>query len=184
MSGTKKRDLITPIVVVVGVLLAIFLVRHFHIKNFKTVVPGELYTSGQPRGMDYTRLLYKYHLGTIVNVRQSLEHREENWYNEEKTAVKTLGVQYIELPIKKRSGEVSYPDAQTQKKFLKIMSDKNNLPVLVHGTSGKKRVSMLTAVWLIKTKKYSVDDTLKAMKKIKESKLTDEEKAFVKDLAK
>ena len=106
MSGKKKQDLITPTIVVVGVLLAIFLVRHFHIKNFHTVIPGELYTSGQPRGMDYTRLLYKYHLGTIVSVRQSLEHREENWYNEEKTAVKTLGVRYTELPIEKRTGEM------------------------------------------------------------------------------
>ena len=63
------------------------------------------------------------------------------------------------------------------------MSNQNNLPVLVHGNSGKKRVSRLAAVWLIKSKGYSVDDTLKAMKKIKESKLTDDEIAFVKGLA-
>jgi protein tyrosine/serine phosphatase len=184
MSGKKKRDFVTPIVVAVGVLLAIFLVRHFHIKNFHTVVPGELYTSGPPRGMDYTRLLYKYHLGTIVSVRQSLEHREENWYNEEKTAVRTLGVRYVELPVEKQTGEMGYPNELTQLKFRALMSDQNNLPVLVHGNSGRKRVSRLAAAWLIKDKDYSVDDALKMMKKIKEAKLTDKEIAFVKGLAK
>jgi len=184
MSGKKKQDFITPIIVVAGVLLTIFLVRHFHIKNFHTVIPGELYTSGQPRGMDYTRLLYKHHLGTIVSVRQSLEHREENWYNEEKTEVKNLGVRYVELPIEKQTGDMGFPDVHVQRRFLRIMSDKNNLPVLVHGSSGRKRVSRLAAVWLIKDKGYSVEDALKAMKKIKEAKLSDDEIAFVKGLAK
>ena len=184
MSGKKKQDLITPIAIAAGVLLAIFLVRHFHIKNFHTVIAGELYTSGQPRGMDYTRLVYKHHLATIVSVRQSLEHREENWYNEEKTSVRTLGVQYIELPIEKQTGDMGFPNAEAQEKFLKIMSDKNNLPVLVHGNSGKKRVSRLAAVWLIKSKGYSAKEALKTVKDIKEAKLTDDETAFVNGLAK
>ena len=79
---------------------------------------------------------------------------------------------------------MGYPNELTQLQFRALMSDKNNLPVLIHGNSGKKRVSRLAAVWLIKDKNYSVEDTLKVMKKIKEAKPTDDEIAFVKGLAK
>ena len=95
----------TPVLVIMIVIAVVVMVRHFHIKNFKTVAGGVLYTSGQPRGMDYTRLLYKYHIATFVNVRQSSEHREENWYNEEQTWMKGDGnsVYYVEIPIEKHN---------------------------------------------------------------------------------
>ena len=75
----KKRK--TPfgwVIILLVIAGAILLVRHFHIKSFYIVQPGVLYISGQPRGMDYTRLLYKYHIATIVNVRFASEHRERN----------------------------------------------------------------------------------------------------------
>ena len=59
--------------------VTVLFVRHFHIKHFRCVIPGVLYTSGQPRGMDYERLVRKYHIGTIVNIRVQNEHREEHW---------------------------------------------------------------------------------------------------------
>ncbi|TFG48357.1 MAG: hypothetical protein E4H40_04805 [Candidatus Brocadiia bacterium] len=88
----KKKSSFGWIATIAGIVFAVLLVRHFHIKNFKVVEPGVLYTSGQPRGMDYTRLLYKYHIGTIVNVRIPNEHRERNWYNEEIVWVRNNGV--------------------------------------------------------------------------------------------
>lgn len=143
-----------------------------------------LYISGQPRGMDYTRLLYKYHIAAIVNIRSTFEHREKNWYNEEVTWVKNNGVKYFELPIDRSIDRSAYfPDEQIQSEFLKIMADKDNLPVLLHGSSGKKRVPMLTAVWLIKNRGYTVDETFKVVEKINgEREVTETETKFIIDL--
>ena len=85
MAKKKKQSLAALWITLIAVAAAIFLVRHFHIKNFHIVEPEVLYTSGQPRGMDYTRMLYKYHVAAIVNVRSASEHREKNWHNEEIT---------------------------------------------------------------------------------------------------
>jgi protein tyrosine/serine phosphatase len=180
VADKKKQSPVALFVILLAVVAAILLVRHFHIKNFRVIKPEALYTSGQPRGMDYTRLLYKYHIGTIVNVRSAAEHREKNWHNEEVTWVRDNGVKYFELPIEKAN---HLPDKQTQEQFLAIMADKVNLPVLLHDSNGRKRVSMLAAVWAIKAEKYSAADAIELVQNIKEQPLTEAEKNFIKSLA-
>jgi len=178
----KKQSRHTPIIVIFLTIAVIVLVRHFHIKNFHVIEPGVLYTSGQPRGMDYTRLLYKYHIATFVNVRCADEHREENWYNEERTWVGDNGVNYVELPIERTDRARQFPNKETQQKFLKIMSAQKNLPVLVHGSSGRKRVSMLTAVWLIRSKGKNATEAIEIVEAIRDKAVTDVERRFIESL--
>jgi protein tyrosine/serine phosphatase len=157
------------------------MVRHFHIKAFYIVKPGVLYTSGQPRGMDYFRLLYRYHIATIVSVRPASEHREENWRSEEITWARDNGVRYIELPVEKGRW---FPDQQTQDHFLAVMADKNNLPVLLHGGGNDKRVAALTAAWLKKNQGCTVEQAVKVAEEIiKGRKLSEPEKKFLRELA-
>ena len=172
----KKQSPIGLIIILLIIAAAILLVRHFHIKNFHTIEPGVLYTSGQPRGMDYTRLLYKYHIGTIVNVRSASEHREKNWYNEEVTWVRNNGVNYEELPIEKDN---YLPDKQIQDRFLDIMADKAKLPVLLHDSNGRKRVSILAAVWAVKARGYTVAEAIELVRSIKEQPVLEAEKSFI-----
>lgn len=175
----KKQSPVGLIIILLVIAATILLVRHFHIKNFHIIEPGALYTSGQPRGMDYTRLLYKYHIATIVNLRSASEHRERNWYNEEVTWARNNGVGYIELPIQRGN---YFPDKQTQDRFLAVMADKDNRPVLLHGSSGRERVAMLTAVWLIKCQEFTVEETIKVAEKIKKQPLTETETGFITQL--
>ena len=178
----SPKGLIIALLITTAVIL---LVRHFHIKNFHIVEPEVLYTCGQPRSMDYTRLLYKYHIATIVNVRHAAEHREMNWYNEELTWVKNKAVNYVELPIDRSIDRANYfPDETTQQKFLEIMSDKANLPVLLHGSAGRERVPMLVSVWLRKARGYSVEDTIRIVEKIKDHPVTSTEREFIENLVK
>ena len=172
----KKHSPIALYVILLVTVAVILLVRHFHIKNFHTIEPGVLYTSGQPRGMDYTRLLYKYHIGTIVNVRSASEHREKNWYNEEVTWVRNNGVNYFELPIEKAN---YLPDKQIQDQFLDIMANKVNLPVLLHDSNGRKRVSILAAVWAVKAQGYTVEKAVELVARIKEQPVLEAEKSFI-----
>jgi protein tyrosine/serine phosphatase len=159
----KKQSLAALYIILVAIAAIILLVRHFHIKNFYIAEPDILYTSGQPRGLDYTRLLYKYHIATIVNVRSPAEHRDRNWYNEEIIWTRNSGVRYIEMPIDKNN---PFPDQQTIDRFFDIMSDKTNLPVLLHGSGDDKRVAMLTAVWLRKNRKCTAEELASIVKKI------------------
>jgi len=172
----KKHSPAGLIIILLIIAAVILLVRHFHIKSFHTIEPGVLYTSGQPRGMDYTRLLYKYHIGTIVNVRSASEHREKNWYNEEITWVRNNGVNYVDLPIEKAN---YLPDKQIQDQFLAIMDNKANLPVLLHDSNGRKRVSILAAVWAVKARGYTVAEAIELVRSIKEQPVLKAEKDFI-----
>ena len=179
----KKRYGKTLFVIALVIIAIVGLVRHFHIKNFQVVESGVLYTSGQPRGMDYTRLLYKYHIATFVNVRVVTEHREQNWYNEEVMWMRENGVNYVELPIERKDRSRQFPDEATQKKFLEIMADEQNLPVLVHGSSGRKRESILAALWLVKAKGYSAAQAIEVVERIKKKPVTEAEKQFIEELS-
>ncbi len=166
------------------ILAVIGLVRHFHIKNFQVVAPGVLYTSGQPRGMDYTRLLYKYHIATFVNLRKIDEHRKDNWYTEEISWMRNKGVKYIEMPMEKHVSIDDIPDMNNLQKFLDIMSQSSNLPVLLHDSSGRKRVAYLAAVWMLKSGDFNLQQTIEKVKQIKDQPLTEQETAFLQSIAK
>ncbi len=166
------------------ILAVIGLVRHFHIKNFNVIVPGVLYTSGQPRGMDYTRLLYKYHIATFINLRKIDEHRKDNWYAEEISWMRNKGAKYIELPMEKNVTTDDIPDMDNCRKFLDIMSQSTNLPVLLHDSNGRKRVAYLAAVWMLKSGDFNLQQTIEKVEQIEGKPLTEEERAFLQSLAK
>ncbi|MGA2915194.1 MAG: hypothetical protein ABSE89_04125 [Sedimentisphaerales bacterium] len=180
----KNNPLLFWFWLTVIILSVIGLTKHFRIKNFQTIAPGVLYTSGQPRGMDYTRLLYKYHIATFVNLRNPDEHRDQNWYNEEVSWMRSNGVKYIELPIEKNVSADDIPDMNNCQKFLEIMSQKVNLPVLLHDSNGKRRVSYLAAVWMLKSGNFDLQQTIKKVKQIKGRSLTEQETAFLQSIAK
>jgi protein tyrosine/serine phosphatase len=180
----KKKSPIRAVIIILLITAGIvLLVRDFRIDHLYTVCPGTLYTSGQPRGMDYTRLLYKYHIRTIINLRAPTEHREHNWYHEETTWTRDNGIKYVEMPLGKNiHDDIHFPDADMQQRFLGIMADKTNLPVLVHDGRGKSRVATFAAVWLAKDGKNSVEQVLKTAEKIKTEPLIAKETEFIRGL--
>jgi protein tyrosine/serine phosphatase len=182
----KKKNPLRLIITVLLIAAAIvLLVRHFHIKSFNVISPGVLYTSGQPKGMDYARLLYKYHIGSIVNLRSPAEHREKNWFNEEITWVRANGVKYFEMPLDRiLSNPGHFPDANMQGQFLAIMADKENLPILVHDGAGEGRVAMMAAVWLVRDEQLPLKQVLAIAEKIKTRPLVESEKNFINGLSK
>lgn len=183
MAKKKKQSLAALYIILIITAAAIFLVRHFHIKNFHIIEPDILYTSGQPRGMDYTRLLYRYHIATIINLRSSAEHRERNWYNEEITWVRSNGVKYFEMPLGKNpDSPAQFPDVNMQEQFLTIMASKECIPVLIHDSSGEARAAMLTSVWLRKVRGYNVEDTIRLVEELKGRPVTAAEKNFIEQL--
>jgi protein tyrosine phosphatase (PTP) superfamily phosphohydrolase (DUF442 family) len=179
----KKKANLGWVWMIVIVLAIVGAVKHFHIKNFQVIESGKLYASGQPQGMDYTRLLYKYHIATFVNLRVVGEHREQNWYSEEVEWMKSNGANYVELPIDKNITIEELAKNESLQRFLALMDDKMNQPVLLHDSSGKHRVAMLVGAWMMKTGRFSLEDTFKKVEHLKKEPLEDKEKEFLKTFA-
>jgi tyrosine-protein phosphatase SIW14 len=179
----KKNSIFFWLWPVIIALLTVAAVRHFHIKNFNVIKEGVLYTCGQPRGMDYTRLLYKYHITTFINLRIVGEHREENWHQEEVEWMKSSGVKYIELPISKRTPINEIADTEQFRMFMDVMNDKSNYPVLVHDSSGRDRVSYFTAIWMLKSGGFGLEETVTKVEKLQKKPLDEKEMAFLRTIA-
>ncbi len=177
-SGTLK----SIVIIVLAVFVITGLVRHFHIKHFRVVEPGVFYISGQPRGMDYTRLLYKYHIGTFINVRSSAEHREQLWYNHEVTWMRQNGAKYIELPVPKAGPNANFPDENTRRQFISVIRDPANRPVLLHCSNGTSRAPLFAAIYFVQIKGLTIEQTLTNVEKLKDEALSAGEIEFIRTL--
>lgn len=59
------------------------------------------------------------------------------------------------------------------------MADKAKLPVLLHDSNGRKRVSILAAVWAVKARGYTVAEAIELVRSIKEQPVLEAEKSFI-----
>lgn len=63
------------------------------------------------------------------------------------------------------------------------MDDKRKHPVLLHGSVGKKRVAMMTAIWLVKSKGVDFEEAIEEAEQILERDIREGELEFLEELA-
>ncbi len=95
-----------------------------------------VWRSGQPTAAGY-KTLEELHVKTIVNLRVEYPQEEQNV----RDLVK-VGVHYFWIPIK----DQGVPTAEQARKFLDIVADPSNWPVLVHCEGGEGRAGIMSAL--------------------------------------
>jgi len=105
------------------------------IPNF-TRVSDQVWVGGQPAMEDLSQLKAK-GIRAIVNLRHPAEHNAA----EEEGKAKELGLRYFNIPV--NPGDIK--DEQVEG-FLKITSDRRNLPAFIHCTKGVR----VAAFWMIR----------------------------------
>lgn len=108
--------------------------------NFHTVIPGELYRSGQPSGDDVALYAKQYGIKTILNLRN--EKRTE-WYADEVAAAKQAGITLIDLPLSSKK-VLSNEDGA---RLAALMRDAPK-PLLIHCEHGANRTGLASAIYL------------------------------------
>ena len=125
--------------------------------NFACVEPGILYRSGQP-GKDALRVLQRrYGIRTLVNLRSPTKVERDPLARQEVAFALKNGIKFVNLPYGTPS-----PEAQVEK-FLEIMEDSSNQPVLVHCAAGKERSGVMVAAYRIRKNGWSLTEALQEM---------------------
>ena len=108
--------------------------------HFGAVREGVLYRSGQPRGLG---LAWVKHSGirTLVNLRKP----HSDGTPEEKAFAAANGLNFHNFSIGSSHADIE----RTVARFLDIVDDKSNWPILVHCSRGKERSGVLSAVFRI-----------------------------------
>jgi protein tyrosine/serine phosphatase len=115
-------------------------VRGYH---FRTVRAGVLYRSGWMRPVYEERIITKYGIRTVVNLCVPTEANYQKYYSDEQRMCARNGARLVNLPLPGNT-----PPSQEQTvEWLKLLSDDDNLPVLIHCDQGVIRTGIMVAIY-------------------------------------
>jgi len=127
------------------------------VDNFGCVEPGALYRSAQPGAAGLRVLQHRYGIRTVINLRSPDRVRTRPLAQEEVAFARNHGMRFINLPY----GDPS-PETQIEK-FLAIMDDPANHPVLIHCAEGKERSGVMIAAWRMRKQGWPYDRAVAEM---------------------
>src|SRR5262249_44288482 len=140
-------------------------------KRLRVVEDGKLYRSGQLSADGLTKAVLQYKIRTVLNVQDDVPEPDmmANWLNSstipERELCRQLGVRYIHLApdlVSRRRTPLERPEAIDR--FLEIMDDPLNHPVLLHCRAGLHRTGVLCAVYRLEYQGWSQLQALEGVK--------------------
>ncbi|MFO0925717.1 MAG: tyrosine-protein phosphatase [Gemmataceae bacterium] len=146
-------------VVVVPVLVAVGRrndVRHFHV-----VREGVLYRSAQPLVRGLAQTLQDHGIRTIVNLRDGSTAADQA----EEAFCQAKGVRFVRIkPLSWLGRQGDAPVEAGLRRFLEVMADPANHPVLIHCFRGVHRTGGYVAVYRMELEGWKKDEALAEMR--------------------
>jgi protein tyrosine/serine phosphatase len=157
-----------------GLLIAALLVggplcysnyRQSQMRNFRLVREGVLYRSGQMNLAGMKRVLRDYNIKTVVTLRDAPMEGDTPPDWEEEQYCKREEVNYYRIrPERWWASDNSVPAEQGVRRFLKIMDNPANYPVLVHCFAGVHRSGAYCAIYRMEYEHWSNARAIAEMK--------------------
>jgi tyrosine-protein phosphatase SIW14 len=125
-----------------------------NLRNFHAVREGMLYRSGQMTLSGLQNVKHDFGIKTVVTLREVIDPRDPD--NIEETYCKSAGITHIRIPPREWYSASGKPPAEKGvKKFLEIMKDPKNYPVLVHCFAGIHRSGAFCAIYRMEVQHWS-----------------------------
>ena len=162
---------------VIGLPIGYLLAREKHLRNVRVVEEGVLYRSGQPSPAGLGRLIHDYDIRTVVCFRDVEDGKAvvppDQW---EEGFCANLGINYVRMPLRVWSYDKGVvPADENVRKFLDIMADPKNQPVLVHCFRGVHRTGTYCAIFRMERQGWSNEDAIEELKELGYDKLDKED---------
>jgi protein tyrosine/serine phosphatase len=123
-------------------------VQQSHFRNFHEVKPEVLYRSGQLSLPGLKRILHDYDIKTVVTLRDAAVPGKTPPDAAEEKYCKEMELNYVRITPRTWSApDGSVPAAEGVKRFLEVMRDPANYPVLIHCFAGIHRTGAHVAVY-------------------------------------
>lgn len=152
--------------VVVAVPIALALGIQHDMRHFRTVREGLFYRSGQMNGPGLARTVHDFGIRTVITLRDAIKSgdpppdlSEENWCREN-------GLNYHRFrPLPWESGNQSpAPVESNVSKYLQILGDANNYPILLHCFAGIHRTGTYTAIYRMEVEHWPIEKAVQEMR--------------------
>lgn len=146
-SPPKKKLLSAKILIVVFFILIVMggFIGYWELTNkFVAVHKGNLYRSAELNSNKLLKLSQKHGIRTVIDFRV-----EKDKAQIEKNLLKTIGVKHVHIP----SGQI--PTEESVDRFIQIMDDPQNRPILIHCIHGVGRTGVFSAIYRIEYQNWS-----------------------------
>lgn len=138
----------------------LFGARYDGLTHFRVVVSGILMRSGQPRVRDLEAIQRQHGLKTIVCARGGTRHPlRGRWFRKEQRFCERAGVQLVHMPF----SDGAAPPIDIFERFLTVMRQPANHPVLVHCEQGFHRTGVLCAAYRVRCDGWTLDKAEREM---------------------
>jgi protein tyrosine/serine phosphatase len=141
--------------------------RHTQLRNFHVVREGVLYRSAQLSLDGLQRVIYDYRIKTVVTLRFAYRDDDLPPDLEEQEYCLKEGYNHFRLPVRPWSApDGSVPNQSSVAKFLEIMDNPENYPVLIHCFAGKHRTGAICAIYRMEHDHWSNEQAMQEVKLI------------------
>jgi len=120
--------------------------------NFREVIPGKVYRSGQMSGPVFEQRIKENHIQCVINLRG--QHAAP-WYADEEKACQAAGTKHLNLEIK--LGVL--PPPEIMKELVSALQS-GPYPILVHCHNGADRASLASVLYLNVVEKRPLEQAL------------------------
>jgi len=139
------RWILRALTVLIGALLAYDGYTIFYNANFRTVVSGKAYRSGQMDAAQLSRVIQDYGIKSIINLRGTTD--APALYQGEIEMAKRLGVQHYDLALS-ATNEITMSQMDDVIRTLREAPK----PVLIHCQAGSDRTGLVSALYCLTLK--------------------------------
>jgi tyrosine-protein phosphatase SIW14 len=172
MAAGFRWGMIGLVVFLVGVVPVVFYrMVYNHSRRLREVVPGRVYRSGQLTVPGFAEAVSRLGIRTIVNLQDDFPDpyiRKSFWTDQgikESDLCRRLNVRYVLIePDLVSRYKVPEERPFAIDRFLQIMDDPSNYPVLIHCKAGLHRTGVLTAVYRMEYQGWSRHDAFEELR--------------------
>jgi len=145
------------------------------IRNFRTVRDDVLYRSGQLSLDGLKRIIHDYGIRTVITLRDAALPGNPPPDRVEEEYCKAQEIHYVRIPPRTWwAADGSVPAEKGIRRFLRVMDDPQNYPVLIHCFAGIHRSGAFCAVYRMEYQHWSNAQAIAEMKTCGYSHLDDE----------
>jgi tyrosine-protein phosphatase SIW14 len=125
-------------------------------RKFRVITEGKLYRSGRLSLAALKRVIHDYGIRTVVSLRESDAAGKEPYEAREEAYCEGQAINYYRIPPRNWSAPAGPPPVEKGvRKFLAVMSDPDNYPVLIHCFAGIHRSGAYCAIYRMEFEHWS-----------------------------